>query len=122
MSAPVATSFALNGLVVVPLGFALAAALLSRRDRVAVGVAVLGSVVTLGWSVWAAWSVSGWSSDGTGGALGDSRTTVDLVWLAALDVHWRLGLDGISAPLVLMSTLVFALCLASLLRHAPSPR
>jgi NADH-quinone oxidoreductase subunit M len=101
----------LNGLVAVPAGFALLAALASRRERFAVRVAVLGAVVTFGWSVWLAIA--------SHGGLGASGNTVDVVWLSALDVHWSLGMDGISGPLVLMTTLVFATGLFSLLRHAP---
>jgi NADH-quinone oxidoreductase subunit M len=102
---------ALNGLVAVPLLFAVLTALLSRSPRPALVAAVAGALATFGWSVWAVT----FSRDGL--AAGD---TVDAVWIEALDVHWRLGLDGISAPLVLMSTLVFATALVSLLRHAPA--
>lgn len=103
---------ALNGLVAVPLVFALTTALLAGRERTAVRVAVLGSLVTLAWS--------GWTATLYDGPLGDRGSSVDVVWLGALDVHWSLGIDGISAPLVLMSTVVFATSLVSLLRHAPA--
>ena len=104
----------LNGLVALPAGFAVLAALTWRRDRVAVGVAVVGSTLTLVWSVWLVARLAA-----AGGGLGDPGRSVDVVWLEALDLHWRLGLDGISGALVLMSTLVFAVALLSLLRHAP---
>ena len=105
------TAVALDGLVAVPFGFVLLTWLASRRrtDSLAVGLAVLGGLVTLGWSVWAVVVAS--SSLDRGG--------VDQVWLAALDVRWHLGLDGISAPLVLMTTLIVACCLLSLLRQPP---
>ena len=99
----------LNGLVAVPFGFALLTWLLARRQLAAVSVAVLGGLATFGWSVWAT-VASTRALDGS---------HVDLVWIRALDVRWHLGLDGISAPLVLMSTLVFACCLVSLVWHAP---
>ena len=102
----------LNGLVAVPAAFALLAGLVARRERAAVRVAVLGSLVAFGWSVWLVVEMYG-------GALGEPGSTVDVMWLEALDVHWRLGVDGISGPLILMSTLVFATGLFSLLRHAP---
>lgn len=102
----------LNGMVAVPAGFALLSWLMLRRERAAVGIAVLGSAVTFGWSVWLVASTRS-------GGLGEPGTTVDAVWLEALDIRWRLGVDGISGPLVLMSTLVFATALFSLLRHAP---
>jgi NADH-quinone oxidoreductase subunit M len=105
------TGVLLNGMVAVPAAFALLAALVARRERAAVLVALLGSLATFGWSVWLA-------VEHTGG-LGDPGSTVDAVWLDALDVHWTLGVDGISVPFVLMTTLVFATALFSLLRHAP---
>lgn len=95
------TGVAINGLVVVPLVFALLVKLLPRID-----VAVAGGLVTFAWSVWAV-------------AVGGGLDAVDVTWVAALDIRWHLGLDGISGPLVLMTTLVVACCLVSLLRHAP---
>jgi NADH-quinone oxidoreductase subunit M len=106
------SALALNGLPAMPVVFALLAALTVRRQRLAVGLAVLGSVVTLAWSVWVAAVYAG--------RLGAAGSTVDVVWLEALDVHWALGMDGISAPLVLMTTVVFACGLWSLLSHAPA--
>ncbi|HLN76944.1 MAG TPA: NADH-quinone oxidoreductase subunit M [Nocardioidaceae bacterium] len=101
----------LDGLVAAPVVFALLAVLM-RRERWAVRAAVLGGLFTFGWSVWLAVAANG--------TLGQSGSTVDVVWLGALDVHWRLGVDGISAPLILMTTLVFATALFSLVRHAPA--
>jgi NADH-quinone oxidoreductase subunit M len=106
------SALALNGLPALPVVFAVLAALTARRQRLAVGLAVLGSVVTLAWSVWIAAVYAG--------RLGAAGSTVDVAWLEALDVHWALGMDGISAPLVLMTTVVFACGLWSLLRHAPA--
>ncbi len=105
------SAVALNGLVAAPVAFALLAGLLTRRtsDRAALGVAVLGSFVTLAWSVWLA------IASGTG----VGSFSYDAVWIAAIDVHWHLGVDGISTPLVLMTTLIAASCLVSLVRHAP---
>jgi NADH-quinone oxidoreductase subunit M len=102
----------LNGLIAVPFGFAVLTALAARAGRgdgLATGIAVLGGLVTLGWSVATA-AVSTYALDGS---------HVDQVWIGELGVRWHLGLDGISGPLVLMSTLVFACGLLSLLRHAP---
>ncbi|HSE70102.1 MAG TPA: NADH-quinone oxidoreductase subunit M [Nocardioidaceae bacterium] len=99
----------LNGLVAVPAGFAVLAGLV-RRTPLAVPLAVLGSLLTLAWSVWAA-LVGGTSI---------RSLDHDVAWISALDVRWHLGLDGISLPLVLMTTLVAACCLLSLVRHAPA--
>jgi len=107
-----ASTIALNGLIGVPFLFAVAAALLGRRtsDRLAIAVAVTGAFATFGWSVW----VAVLSRDGLSGS------GVDTAWIASLDIRWHLGVDGISAPLVLMTTLVFVCALVSLLRHAPA--
>ncbi len=101
---------ALNGLVAIPFVFVLLTWLASyrRTDGAALVLAVLGGLVTLGWSVWAVVEASGSLDSG-----------VDHVWLAALDIRWHLGLDGISSPLVLMTTLVVACCLVSLVRQPP---
>jgi len=98
----------LDGLAAVPFGFAVLTFLLARRESLAVGVAVLGGLVTLGWSVWAALAAGTRLHGG-----------VDVVWIRALDVHWHLGIDAISSPLVLMTTLVLACCLWSLVHHDP---
>ncbi|HVH93794.1 MAG TPA: hypothetical protein VM688_02640, partial [Nocardioidaceae bacterium] len=99
----------LNGLVAVPFGFALLTWLVARREVLAVGIAVVGGIATFAWSLWAYLMSSA--------ALDDSR--VDRAWIAELDVRWHLGLDGISGPLVLMTTLVVALSLVSLVWHDP---
>jgi NADH-quinone oxidoreductase subunit M len=101
----------LDGLLALPAGFAVLTAVLAGRERrgpVALRVAVLGGLLTLAWSVWLVLADPG-------------LRAVNHPWLAALDVHWRLGLDGISAPLVLLTTLITAGCLVSLL-HAPDVR
>ncbi len=104
------TAFALNGLVAVPVAFALLAALLRRSERAAVTVAFVGSLAALGWSLWVAMlSRSGLEAN-----------RVDQDWIAAIDVSWSLGVDGISAPLLVMTALIGACCFVSLFRHAPA--
>ena len=105
------SALALNGLVAVPVGFVLLAGLFARRtsDNLALGIAVLGSVVTFGWSIWLTLLA--------GSSLGD--TDFDEAWIASMDVRWHLGVDGISIPLILMTTLIAACCLLSLIKHAP---
>ncbi len=97
---------ALTGLIAMPLVFALLARAIPRPE-----VALAGGVVTLAWSLW---TVLGTEGLGRGG-----RRGVDVVWIEALDVHWHLGVDGISGPLVLMTTLVVICCLVSLVHHPP---
>jgi hypothetical protein len=48
------TAVLLNGLVGVPVAFALLAWVMGRRPGAALGTAVTGGVVTFGWSVWLA--------------------------------------------------------------------
>jgi NADH-quinone oxidoreductase subunit M len=43
----------------------------------------------------------------------------DRTWIGAIGVHFRLGLDGISLPLVAMTTVVAWCCFVSLVRRAP---
>ena len=99
---------ALNGLLAIPVGFAVLSALAARRpsDLLALGLAVLGSLVTFGWSVWVALSAGGF--------------VVDVAWIESMGVRWHLGADGISAPLIVMTTLITACCLVSLVKHPPS--
>jgi NADH-quinone oxidoreductase subunit M len=100
----------LNGLLAAPVVFVVLVLLVARRsDAAGVRVAAFGGLVVLGWSVWLA-ALSGTRLDGT---------HVDVPWLAAIDVRWHLGVDGISLPLLLMSTVVFACTLFALVRHAP---
>ena len=100
----------LNGLVAAPV--VLAALTLwagRRRERAGVAVAAFGGLVVLAWSVWAV-VLSTTALDGS---------HVDEAWVETLGIRWHLGLDGISAPLVLMSTVVFACALVALVRNAP---
>jgi NADH-quinone oxidoreductase subunit M len=90
---------------------AVTAGQLRRSDgRAATTAALLGALVTFGWSVW---TVAGATT-----ALDGSH--VNYSWIRVLDIRWHLGVDGISGPLVLMTTLVVACCLLSLLRHPPT--
>jgi NADH-quinone oxidoreductase subunit M len=97
-------------LVGLPLVGAVAV-LFTRRDRTAALMgSAIGSVV-LGLSVWA------WLS-----ARGESGRLVlesDATWIDAIDVHWRLGVDELSGPLVLLTAVLAWSCLVSLLRRAP---
>jgi NADH-quinone oxidoreductase subunit M len=99
----------LDGLVAVPFVLAVVTWLLGRWERVAVGLAALSGLGVLAWSLWTYLYVD---HDLVLGG-------VDRPWISELGVRWQLGIDGISGPLVLMTTLVVALCLLSLLRHDP---
>ena len=41
--------------------------------------------------------------------LGTVQLTADVPWIAAFDVHYRVGVDGLSLPVLLMTTFVFPL-------------
>jgi NADH-quinone oxidoreductase subunit M len=102
------TAVLLEGLVAAPAALAVLVGLLApRRSRAGVGLAAAGAAALLAWSVWAVVAVP-------------ADDAVDRVWVGALEVHWHLALDGISAPLVLLTTLVTACCAVSLLRHPPA--
>jgi NADH-quinone oxidoreductase subunit M len=101
----------LDGLVAVPFVFCVLTRLLAgrRNEGPAVAVAVGGALFTLAWSAWAvALSTAGLDA-----------SAVDVAWIKALDIRWHLGLDGISGPLVAMTTLVTACCVVALVRQAP---
>ena len=101
----------LNGLVAVPFAAALLTVLVGRRgERAGVWFGALGGLLTLVWSVWAA-AISTTALD---------AGYVDEPWVEAVGIRWHLGLDGISVPLVLMSTVVFACALVALVRNAPA--
>jgi NADH-quinone oxidoreductase subunit M len=99
----------LEALVAVPGVGALALALWPRAsaERVAPAVGVAVTTLALVLSVAAVPSVLGTSG---------MRLESDVAWIPALDVRWHLGVDGISLPLVLLTTLLTLLCMASLLR------
>ncbi|MEV0397759.1 complex I subunit 4 family protein [Polymorphospora rubra] len=45
---------------------------------------------------------------------------LDLTWVPGLDLRFHLGVDGISYPLVVLTTLLTLLCCAYSLRHVPA--
>ncbi|HLH15365.1 MAG TPA: NADH-quinone oxidoreductase subunit M, partial [Solirubrobacteraceae bacterium] len=66
-------------------------------------LAVLGSLVTLGIAVS---FVARFHSPGTG-----LQFVTDKVWIGALGIHYKLGLDGLNVLLVLITTIVFSAAL-----------
>ncbi|HSV68428.1 MAG TPA: NADH-quinone oxidoreductase subunit M [Mycobacteriales bacterium] len=51
----------------------------------------------------------------------DARHAVDMRWIPALDVRFHLGVDGVSLPLVLLTTLLCLLCAVYTLASLPAP-
>jgi NADH-quinone oxidoreductase subunit M len=94
----------LDTLVAAPFAFALVVFAVGRQhEGLGVGLAVLGSALVGAWSIPA--------------VLQDR--SLDEVWIKSLGVHWHLMVDGISAPLILLTTLVTFCCQISLVKHAP---
>jgi len=96
-------------LVATPAAGALLLALWPRADADRVGplVGVVVSAAAALVSVVAA--VVAWGREGM-------RLESEAAWIPSLDVWWRAGVDGISLPLVLLTTLLTLLCMVALLR------
>ena len=92
-------------LLALPLAGALALLLLpgSSGERVAVPFGVAVSGLTFAASVWAV----------------AASPETDVEWVPDLGLRFHLGLDGLSAPLVLLTTLLVLLCSIYLLRIRP---
>jgi len=90
-----------------------AALLLLLRDRAArvTAVGITGATLLLS---------LGLLSGRRAGAGGDWQR-VDVRWVPAIDLRFHLGVDGISLPLVLLTTLLTFLCAVYSLRTVPLP-
>jgi NADH-quinone oxidoreductase subunit M len=115
MNAPTFTvSWLIPALAAVPL--AGAAVLLLVRRLSASAAAQLGTLVCL--------ATLGIAVDATVGAgtrgFGRVHLQVDTQWIPALGLRYHVGLDGISAPLVLLSALLGLLVCALLVRVRPA--
>ena len=65
-----------------------------------------------------AWSVGVWIAVATGDV--GYHFESDAAWIEPIDVRWRLGIDALSAPLVVLTALLTWCCMIALLRRAPS--
>ncbi|HEY3727352.1 MAG TPA: NADH-quinone oxidoreductase subunit M [Solirubrobacteraceae bacterium] len=91
----------LSILIWIPLAVSLVATQLPAR---LVGrISVLGSLVTLGIAI----SFLARFKTGHAGL----QFVTDKVWISALGIHYKLGLDGLNVALVVLATLVFAAAL-----------
>jgi NADH-quinone oxidoreductase subunit M len=88
-------------LIWVPLALSLVAALLPAR--LAGRAAVLWSAITLGLAI----SFLARFKSGGGGL----QFVTDKVWVSALGIHYKLGLDGLNVALVMTTTIIFAAAL-----------
>src|SRR3954453_21119198 len=88
----------LSFLLWAPLFFALVGALLGRR--MAPKVALFGAAVTLGMAI-------SYIVDFHSGQAGLQHVT-DVVWISALGIHYKLGVDGLNLFLIVLTTLLWA--------------
>jgi NADH-quinone oxidoreductase subunit M len=78
---------------------------LSDVDAARIGVGVSAVSLALAWLVWLV-------RDASAVFAGE----VDHEWIPALDVHWHLGMDGVSYCMVLLTTTLSGLCCLALAR------
>ncbi len=96
----------LSILIWLPLAFGVLGALLSRLDEeLPVHIALLGSAGALALSI-------GYIADYHAGA--DLQHVTNVVWIAALGIHYKLGVSGLNVFLVGLTTLLFAAATLSL--------
>jgi NADH-quinone oxidoreductase subunit M len=97
----------LSILIWVPLALSLLAALLP--GRLAGRAAVVWSAITLGLAI----SFLARFKTGAGGL----QFVTDKVWISALGIHYKLGLDGLNVALVMTTAIIFAAALLWAARH-----
>jgi NADH-quinone oxidoreductase subunit M len=96
----------LSVLIWLPLACGLLGAVLGQRnERIPGLVALVGSVAALGLAI-------GYIADYTPGA--GLQHVTDVVWIAALGIHYKLGVSGLNVMLVGLTTLLFAAAVLSL--------
>ncbi len=100
----------LSILIWLPLACGVLGAILGRRSGRLPGlIALVGSVTALGLAI-------GYIADyGVGGPKSDELQHVtDVVWIAALGIHYKVGVSGLNVMLVGLTTLLFAAAVLSL--------
>ncbi|MFY1697570.1 MULTISPECIES: complex I subunit 4 family protein [unclassified Solwaraspora] len=123
-----AGQLALLAVLILPaLGALLVVALPLWGDRAArllgtgvAAVTVLASLPLLGDPAGAGWFAYGSPLDGPPGVLPWHQ--LDLPWVPALDLRFHIGVDGISYPLVLLTTVLTLLCCAYTVWRVPHSR
>ncbi len=105
----------LSILIWIPAACGLLGALLAVRNQRAPGVlALAGSLAALALSI-------GYIADYHAGA--GLQHVTDVVWIAALGIHYKLGVSGLNVFLVGLTTLLFAAAtIAANLRQWERPR
>ncbi len=87
----------LNWMIFAPTIGAALCLLPGVSDQASKKIALLASLVTLGLSVWIAW-------DYYGGGLEGVQFETACEWIGAINAYYRVGIDGLSLPLVLLTT------------------
>jgi NADH-quinone oxidoreductase subunit M len=82
---------------------------ISSAQRIPGALALLGSLAALGLAI-------GYIADYSGSGLGyhGLQHVTDIVWIAALGIHYKLGVSGLNVFLVGLTTLLFAAAVLSL--------
>ena len=101
-------------LLAVPALGAAALAAVPMSDRVAKLTGVVATAATFVVSLFVAVRFDY-------GDAGRLQEVVDRSWLSAIDIRFHLGVDGISLPLVLLTTLLTLLCAIYTVGSAPEP-
>jgi NADH-quinone oxidoreductase subunit M len=103
----------LSILIWLPLACGVVGALLARADeRAPARVALVGSLATLGLAIG---YLADYGGDGAGGTGSPGLQHVtDVVWIAALGIHYKLGVSGLNVLLVALTALLFAASTLSL--------
>ncbi len=102
----------LSILIWLPLAFGVLGALLSRLDEeLPAHIALLGSAGALALSIG---YIADYRGGGAGGAGSGLQHVTNVVWIAALGIHYKLGVSGLNVFLVGLTTLLFAAATLSL--------
>jgi len=105
----------ITALLLVPLLGAVLAPLI-RADRAARWFGVAAAAATFGISLALLSDV-----DGAVSSTVDPRHETDWQWIPALGVRFHVGVDGVSVPLVILTTLLCLLCMVYSLTSLPAP-
>ncbi|HEX5596742.1 MAG TPA: NADH-quinone oxidoreductase subunit M [Micromonosporaceae bacterium] len=108
-------------LAVPAVGAVLVAALPKRADRAArvVGVGVAAAAFIFSLLLYASANAGWFAYTGSGRPAIAPWHELNLPWAPGLDLHFHLGVDGISYPLVLLTTLLTLLCCGYTLWRVP---
>ncbi len=102
----------LSILIWLPLACGVVGALFAGvNQRAPARIALLGSLAALGLSIGYIADYGGGGAGGTGSGL---QHVTDVVWIAALGIHYKLGASGLNVFLVGLTTLLFAASILSL--------